>query len=142
MDEHRDERPNSMTDVVIASGARTPVGSFLGSFANLPAHDLGTVAIKAALERAKVAPNEVSEVILGQILTGAQGQNPGRQASIKAGIPVDEYIAQHFSKSPAGRAGDPFEFGEACAFLCAASSGYIVGQNLLLDGGAYNATLG
>ena len=70
-----------MTDVVIASGARTPVGSFTGSFANLPAHDLGTVAIKAALERAKVAPNEVSEVVLGQILTAGQGQNPGRQAA-------------------------------------------------------------
>ena len=64
------------------------------------------------------------------------------EAARKAGIPVDEFIAQHFSHSPAGRAGDPFEFGEACAFLCAASSGYIVGQNLLLDGGAYNATLG
>ena len=78
-----------MTDVVIASGARTPVGSFTGAFANVPAHDLGTVAIKAALERAKVAPAEVSEVILGQILTAAQGQNPGRQAAIKAGIPVE-----------------------------------------------------
>ncbi len=78
-----------MTDVVIASGARTPVGSFTGSFANVPAHDLGTVAIKAALERAKVAPTEVSEVVLGQILTAGQGQNPGRQAAIKAGIPVE-----------------------------------------------------
>jgi acetyl-CoA C-acetyltransferase len=78
-----------MTDVVIASGARTPVGSFTGAFANVPAHDLGTAAIKAALERAKVAPGEVSEVILGQILTAGQGQNPGRQASMKAGIPVE-----------------------------------------------------
>jgi acetyl-CoA C-acetyltransferase len=78
-----------MTDVVIVSGARTPVGSFAGSFANVPAHDLGTVAIKAALERAKVAPAEVSEVVLGQILTAGQGQNPGRQAAIKAGIPVE-----------------------------------------------------
>ena len=78
-----------MTDVVIVSGARTPVGSFAGAFANVPAHDLGTAAIKAALERAKVAPGEVSEVILGQILTAAQGQNPGRQASMKAGIPVE-----------------------------------------------------
>jgi acetyl-CoA C-acetyltransferase len=76
-------------DVVIASGARTPVGSFNGAFANLPAHDLGAVAIGAALERAKVAPAEVSEVILGQILTAAQGQNPGRQAAMKAGIPVE-----------------------------------------------------
>jgi len=79
----------TMTDVVIASGARTPVGSFNGAFATVPAHDLGTVAIKSALERAGVAPTEVSEVILGQILTAAQGQNPGRQASIKAGIPVE-----------------------------------------------------
>ncbi len=78
-----------MTDVVIAAGARTPVGSFAGAFASLPAHDLGTVAIKAALERAKVAPAEISEVILGQILTAAQGQNPGRQAAMKAGIPVE-----------------------------------------------------
>ncbi len=78
-----------MTDVVIASAARTPVGSFGGAFANVPAHDLGTVAIKAALERANVAPLEVSEVILGQILTAAQGQNPGRQASMKAGIPAE-----------------------------------------------------
>ncbi len=76
-------------DVVIASGARTPVGSFNGAFANLPAHDLGAVAIGAALERAKVTPAEVSEVILGQILTAAQGQNPARQAAMKAGIPVE-----------------------------------------------------
>ena len=78
-----------MTDVVIASGARTPVGSFTGAFANVPAHDLGTVAIKAALDRAKCTPGEVSEVILGQILTAGQGQNPGRQAAMKAGIPVE-----------------------------------------------------
>ncbi len=76
-------------DVVIASGARTPVGSFNGAFANLPAHELGAVAIGAALERAKVAPAEVSEVILGQILTAAQGQNPARQAAMKAGVPVE-----------------------------------------------------
>jgi acetyl-CoA C-acetyltransferase len=79
----------TMTDVVIASGARTPVGSFNGAFAAVPAHDLGVVAIKAALERAGVAPGEVSEVILGQILTAGQGQNPGRQASLKAGIPIE-----------------------------------------------------
>ncbi len=78
-----------MTEVVIVSGARTPVGSFNGAFASVPAHDLGKVAIGAALERAKVAPKEVSEVIMGQILTAAQGQNPARQASINAGIPVE-----------------------------------------------------
>src|SRR6266508_4829936 len=76
-------------DVVIVAATRTPVGSFNGAFANLPAHDLGKVAIKAALERAGVEPARVSEVIMGQILTAAQGQNPARQASIAAGIPVE-----------------------------------------------------
>jgi acetyl-CoA C-acetyltransferase len=75
-----------MNDVVIVAGARTPVGSFNGVFGTVPAHDLGTVAIKAALSRAKVAPEEVSEVILGQVLTAGQGQNPGRQAALNAGI--------------------------------------------------------
>src|ERR671939_723313 len=76
-------------DVVIVSAARTPVGSFNGAFATLPAHDLGAVAIKAALERASVQGPNVSEVIMGQILTAGQGQNPARQASIAAGIPVE-----------------------------------------------------
>src|ERR1700757_1945492 len=76
-------------DVVIVSAARTPVGSFNGVFATMPAHDLGAIAIKAALERAGIEPGRVSEVIMGQILTAAQGQNPARQASIAAGIPVE-----------------------------------------------------
>jgi acetyl-CoA C-acetyltransferase len=76
-------------DIVIVSAARTPVGAFNGAFANLPAHELGRVAIAAALERAGVEGNQVSEVILGQILTAGQGQNPARQASIAAGIPVE-----------------------------------------------------
>jgi acetyl-CoA acetyltransferase len=76
-------------DVVIVSAARTAVGSFNGAFATTPAHDLGAIAIKAALERAGVEPRQVSEVIMGQILTAAQGQNPARQASINAGIPVE-----------------------------------------------------
>src|SRR5690242_4188984 len=76
-------------DVVIVSAARTPVGSFNGAFATTPAHDLGAVAIKAALERGGIDPARVSEVIMGQILTAAQGQNPARQASIAAGIPVE-----------------------------------------------------
>jgi acetyl-CoA C-acetyltransferase len=76
-------------DVVIVSAARTPVGSFNGVFATTSAHALGAVAIKAALERAGVEPGRVSEVIMGQILTAAQGQNPARQASIAAGIPVE-----------------------------------------------------
>ena len=66
-----------MTDIVIASAARTPVGTFNGAFASLPAHDLGKVAIKAALERAGVKPEEVDEVILGQILTAGAGPEPG-----------------------------------------------------------------
>src|SRR5436190_12065582 len=77
-----------MEDVVIVSAARTPVGAFSGAFATLPAHKLGEVAIRAALERAKVSGDEVSEVILGQVLTAAQGQNPARQASIAAGVPI------------------------------------------------------
>src|ERR1700709_1443890 len=76
-------------DVVIVSAARTPVGSFNGAFATPPAHDLGAVAIKAALDRAGIEPARISEVIMGQILTAAQGQNPARQASISAGIPVE-----------------------------------------------------
>ena len=75
--------------IVIAGAARTPVGAFNGALASLPAHDLGKVAIRAALERAGVEPGEVSEVILGQILAAGAGQNPARQASINAGIPVD-----------------------------------------------------
>ena len=77
----------SRTDVVITSAARTPVGSFSGAFADLSAHALGAVAIKAALERSKVAPGEVNEVIMGQILAAGQGQNPARQAAVAAGIP-------------------------------------------------------
>ena len=76
-------------DVVIVSAARTAIGTFNGAFANTPAHDLGAVAIKAALERAGIEPGRVSEVIMGQILTAAQGQNPARQAAMKAGIPVE-----------------------------------------------------
>ena len=75
-------------DIVIVSAARTPVGSFNGAFGSLPAHELGAVAIKAALQRAGVEPDRVTEVIMGQILTAAQGQNPARQASIAAGIPA------------------------------------------------------
>jgi acetyl-CoA C-acetyltransferase len=77
------------TDIVIVSAARTPVGSFGGSLASLPAHELGTVAIKAALQRANLQPGDVSEVILGQVLTAAQGQGPARRAAIGAGVPVD-----------------------------------------------------
>jgi acetyl-CoA C-acetyltransferase len=78
-----------MTDVVIASAARTPIGAFNGALASLPAHQLGAIAIKAALERAKLQPGDVSEVVLGHVLTAGTGQNPARQAAIAAGIPVE-----------------------------------------------------
>ncbi len=79
-----------MADIVIAAAARTPVGSFAGAFAGMPAHELGAIAIGEALKRAKVEPGEVSEVVLGQILAAGAGQNPARQAAIKAGIPVEK----------------------------------------------------
>ena len=78
-----------MTNIVIASAARTAVGSFNGAFASVPAHELGVVAIKAALARAGVDAADVSETILGQVLTAGQGQNPARQAHINAGLPVE-----------------------------------------------------
>ena len=77
------------TTIVIASAARTPVGSFNGTLSALPAHELGKVAITAALSRAKVDTKDVNEVIMGQILTAGQGQNPARQASINSGIPIE-----------------------------------------------------
>ena len=78
-----------MTDVVITAARRTPVGSFLGAFASTPAHELGRIAIEAALADAGIAGDEVSEVILGQVLTAGQGQNPARQAAMAAGIPKE-----------------------------------------------------
>ncbi|MDO6728436.1 acetyl-CoA C-acetyltransferase [Marinovum sp. 2_MG-2023] len=78
-----------MTNVVIASAARTPVGSFLGSFANTPAHDLGATMLQALVERAGIDKADVSETILGQVLTAGQGQNPARQAHINAGLPIE-----------------------------------------------------
>ncbi len=77
-------------EIVIASAKRTAVGSFNGAFANTPAHELGAAAVKAALDAARVDAAEVDEVILGQILTGAQGQNPARQAAMKAGVPQEK----------------------------------------------------
>lgn len=78
-----------MTNVVIASAARTAVGSFGGSFANTPAHDLGAAILEAVVERAGIEKGEVSETILGQVLTAGQGQNPARQAHINAGLPIE-----------------------------------------------------
>ncbi|MXX89012.1 MAG: acetyl-CoA C-acetyltransferase [Boseongicola sp. SB0677_bin_26] len=78
-----------MTNVVIASAARTPVGSFNGSFADTPAHDLGTAVLEELVSRAGVEKDEVSETILGQVLNAGQGQNPARQAHVNAGLPVE-----------------------------------------------------
>jgi acetyl-CoA C-acetyltransferase len=78
-----------MSDIVIVSAARTPVGSFNGALSSLPAAALGTAAIKAALERAQVQPGEVNEVVLGHVLQAAAGQGPARQAAVNAGIPYE-----------------------------------------------------
>ncbi len=78
-----------MTNVVIVSAARTAVGSFNGSFANTPAHELGAAVIEAVVARAGIDKAEVSETILGQVLTAGQGQNPARQAAIRAGLPIE-----------------------------------------------------
>src|SRR3954465_4538716 len=79
-----------MTEVVLASAARAPIGAFNGSLSSVPAHYLGEVAIREALNRAGVEPGEVSEVVLGQVLTAGTGQNPARQAAVNAGIPVEK----------------------------------------------------
>jgi acetyl-CoA C-acetyltransferase len=85
------KQENDMTtEIVIVSAARTAVGSFNGAFGSTPAHELGAVAVKAAVERAGIAAADVDEVILGQVLGAAQGQNPARQAAIKAGVPEDK----------------------------------------------------
>ena len=76
-----------MEDIVIVSAARTAVGKFGGSLAKIPAAELGSIAIKEALVRAKLDPAQVGEVIMGQVLAAGAGQNPARQALIKAGIP-------------------------------------------------------
>lgn len=77
----------SNDDVVIVSAARTPIGAFMGALSTVPAHTLGATAIKAALERIDLSPTDVDEVVLGQVLTAGQGQNPARQAAMAAGIP-------------------------------------------------------
>ena len=78
-----------MSDIVIVSAARTPVGSFNGALSSLPAHELGRIAIQAAVERAGIAAADVEEVIMGQVLQAAAGQGPARQAAVNAGIPVE-----------------------------------------------------
>lgn len=78
-----------MSDIVITAAKRTPVGSFLGAFATTPAHELGRVAIEAALAQCGIAPSDVSEVVMGQVLTAGEGQNPARQAAMAAGLPKE-----------------------------------------------------
>ncbi|MGR3434069.1 MAG: thiolase family protein, partial [Shimia sp.] len=79
----------TLPDIVIASAARTPVGSFMGSLGTTPAHDLGAAVLEAVVERAGIDKADVSETILGQVLTAVQGQNPARQAHINAGLPKE-----------------------------------------------------
>ena len=78
-----------MSEIVIAAAARTPIGAFNGSLSAVPAHYLGQVAIAEAMKRAGVAPAEVTEVVMGQILQAGEGQNPARQAAVAAGIPYE-----------------------------------------------------
>ncbi|MEZ5708909.1 MAG: acetyl-CoA C-acetyltransferase [Blastomonas sp.] len=78
-----------MTNIVITAAKRTPVGSFLGAFASTPAHELGRIAIEAAIAQSGISADDVDEVILGQVLTAGQGQNPARQSAVHAGIPVE-----------------------------------------------------
>jgi len=79
-----------MADIVIAGAARTPIGTFNGALAALPAHKLGQVAITEALKRANVAAGDVSELVFGQVLTAGAGMNPARQAAMAAGIPKEK----------------------------------------------------
>jgi acetyl-CoA C-acetyltransferase len=102
-----------MTDIVIVSAARTPVGSFNGALASLPAHELGKIAIQAAVARAGIAAADVDEVVMGQVLQAGAGQGPARQAAVNAGIPVESpawrwapsrsRTARRRSSSPAAR---------------------------------------
>ena len=107
--------------IVIAGAARTPVGSFSGALASVPAHELGRVAIAAAMERAGVEGGDVDEVIMGQILTAGGGQNPARQASIAAGISCRRTGVGHepivrlgASRSGAGRSANSASCCERC----------------------------
>lgn len=80
----------AFNDIVIVAAARSAVGSFNGSFATVPAHELGAQVIQAAIARAGIEAGDIDEVILGQVLTAAQGQNPARQAAVNSGIPVEK----------------------------------------------------
>ena len=111
------KRKISMTEIVIVAAARTPIGAFMGGLGSLPADQLGATVIKA-LGRAKVEPAEVSDVILGQVLTAGQGQNPARQAAIKAGLPkrdASDHDQPGLRLGPAGgRFGQSSDQGRRC----------------------------
>ena len=77
-------------NIVITSAVRTAVGTFKGSLKNMQGHDLGSVVVKGAIEKSKLKMNEVDELIMGQVLTAAAGQNPARQAAIQAGLPIEK----------------------------------------------------
>ena len=81
---------NKLREVVIVSAVRTPIGTYKGSLKNIKSHDLGSIVIKEVLKRSKFDKNEIDEVIMGQVLTAGAGQNPARQAAIKAGIPISK----------------------------------------------------
>src|SRR5215204_4708558 len=85
----QNRQESAMSDIVIVSAARTPVGSFNGALAAIPAHELGKVAIQAAVERAGISAADVDEVIMGQVLQAGAGQGPARQAAVNAGVPVE-----------------------------------------------------
>jgi acetyl-CoA C-acetyltransferase len=117
--------------IVIASAARTPVGSFSGALSTVPAHDLGKVVITEALARANVQPGEVSEVILGQILAAGQGQNPARQASINASLPVETTAM-----------GINFLCGSGLRSVAMAAQGILLGDSdIVVAGGQENMSL-
>jgi 3-oxoacyl-[acyl-carrier protein] reductase len=109
----------------MSNGARAGLTGFMGGLARQVARHNVTI----------------NNLLPGPFLTDRLRSNARNQAE-KEGRPVDTLIAERARESPAGRVGDPAEFGDACAFLCAASSGFIVGQNLLLDGGSFNSTMG
>ena len=86
--------PNDNKDIVITSAVRTPIGTFRGSLKEMQASDLGTLVTKSVIEKSNLKPNEVDELILGQVLTAAAGQNPARQAAIQAGLPFEKTTFQ------------------------------------------------
>ena len=138
-------------NIVIVAAGRTAIGNFGGSLAGTPASELGAKVIKHLLESTGIAPEQVDEVILGQVLTAAQGQNPARQATLNAGLPqqvpamtinmvraVPEKILQKIIATiPVGRLGDPHDIARAVLFLVADDADFITGSTLSINGGQH-----